>query len=267
MPNIEKDSTYARSVKYLIREELINLSKLSEAEKLAEHDKNNAVFEIRKDESLSSENKKTEVKKVINSMISADKILQKGLTLGKAEALEFILMKLGCATKKYQREIKALEQDSLEELEKLIDEANEDEDISDHDIEELKSQHWKILQQVCEREAAKLKTFQVLQDEKPSKGMIALEKKLSGYTNISMLYGPVEEHVSPTKVGSTDKAENPKRKLLIDPQEVRDFMRKHMVTIYKKQENLTPEEEHVESFNDHKVLVELQKKKLSEQKK
>ena len=63
-----------------------------------------------------------------------------------------------------------------------------------------------------------------------------------------MLYGPVEEHTSPAAGGSLDRAENPRRKILTDPKEVREFMRKHMVEIYKKQDNLTPEARQVESF-------------------
>ena len=47
-------------------------------------------------------------------------------------------------------------------------------------IEGLKEKHKTILDQVCEREAVKLKTFKILHDEKPSKGMIALEERLTG---------------------------------------------------------------------------------------
>ena len=61
--------------------------------------------------------------------------------------------------------------------------------------------------------------------------MLALEKKLTGYTNVTMLYGPVEEHTSPSAGGSLDRATNPRRKILTDPKEVREFMRKHMVEI------------------------------------
>ena len=88
---------------------------------------------------------------------------------------------------------------------------------------------------------------------------------------MSILYGPVETHTSPAKGGSLDNAANPRRKILTDPKEVRDFMRKHMVTIYKKQENLTPEEDHVLSFlrgmDDKNVMDALEKKKLKENQK
>ena len=210
MPNIEKDQIYTRSVKYLIREELINIATMSPEEKEAEHSKNNKLFEVRNNPDITKEESKIESDKVISTMTPVDEILQRGLTMGKAAALDYILMKLKNATKIYQRNVKALEKHTLDDLEKQIDDAMEDEDISEAEIEDLKGQHWKVLQEVCEREAAKLKTFQVLHDEKPSKGMIELEKKLTGYTNVSMLYGPVEEHISPSKGGSLDRAENPK---------------------------------------------------------
>ena len=76
----------------------------------------------------------------------------------------------------------------------------------------------------------------------------------------------VEEHTSPAAGGSLDRAANPRRKILTDPKEVREFMRKHMVEIYKKQNNLTPEARQVESFLrglvDKNVMNALQSKKL-----
>ena len=47
-------------------------------------------------------------------------------------------------------------------------------------IDILELEYGAILGEFCQREAAKLKTFKILHDEKPSKGMIAIEKKLSG---------------------------------------------------------------------------------------
>ena len=90
-------------------------------------------------------------------------------------------------------------------------------------IEGLKEEDKTILDQVCEREAAKLKTFKILHDEKPSKGMIALEKKLTCYTNVSMLYCPLETHAAPDVGGLIGEPEkNPRRKILTDPKEVRN---------------------------------------------
>ena len=57
MPNIERHEDYKRSVKYLIREELINLANISDLEKEAEHVKNNNLFETSKSETLTVEAK------------------------------------------------------------------------------------------------------------------------------------------------------------------------------------------------------------------
>ena len=267
MPNIQKNQGYNSSVKFLIREELINLSMISLDEKTAEHNLNLELFQVRQDDSVSKKEIRKKADIIIKKMKSQNTLIEAGLTISKSMALDYILSKVKNATKIFQRKLKAMENKSLEELEKLIDEAKEDTDTSEQEIEHLEEQHWNILKEVCDREAATLKTFQILQDEKPTKGMLAFEKKLTGYTNVSMLYGPVEEHSSPATGGSLDRAANPRRKILTDPKEVREFMRKHMVEIYKRQENLTPEAEQVESFlrglDDHAVLNELQSRKLS----
>jgi hypothetical protein len=109
-----------------------------------------------------------------------------------------------------------------------------------------------------------------LHDEKPSKGMIELEKKLTGYTNVSMLYGPVETHAAPDIGGLIGEPEkNPRSKILINPKEVRKLLTDHMQEIYKHQKHITPEKEHVLSFlssnNDHNVLNALQSKMLPSQ--
>ena len=62
---------------------------------------------------------------------------------------------------------------------------------------------------------------------------------------------------------------NPKKLLLSDPLEVRKEMRHFMQQIYNKQDNLTPEKEHVESFlrgnGDEDVWNELPKRRLTEE--
>jgi hypothetical protein len=116
-----------------------------------------------------------------------------------------------------------MEKDALLEIEKKLDTAHNN---GDHEaIEALNKEHKTILDQVCERGAVKLRNFKIQYDEKPSKGMIELEKKLTGYTNVSMLYGPVETHAAPDTGGLIGEPEkNPRRKILINPKEVRQFM-------------------------------------------
>ena len=73
-----------------------------------------------------------------------------------------------------------------------LEAVKEDDPENLESINLLEQEYGVILGEVCEREAAKLKTFKILHDEKPSKGMIQLEKKLSGYTNITMIYDKVK---------------------------------------------------------------------------
>ena len=67
----------------------------------------------------------------------------------------------------------------------------EDDPENTEGIDTLELEYGAILGEVCEREAAKLKKNQNPPRQNPSKGMIALEKKLSGYTNATMIYGEV----------------------------------------------------------------------------
>ena len=112
-----------------------------------------------------------------------------------------------------------------------------------------------------------METFRLLNDEKASKAMIDLEKKITGYSNMSRMNKPNPTYKDPEKGGSTDERVNPKKILLTDPVAVRRYMRYFMQDIYNKQEGLTPEEEHVISFlgrdGDNKVLEELNRRRLS----
>ena len=94
----------------------------------------------------------------------------------------FVVFKAGNATKLYQRNRKALEKDTLTDILDRLEDMKEDDPENTEGIDTLELEYGAILGEVCEREAAKLKTFKILHDEKPSKGMIALEKKLSGFT-------------------------------------------------------------------------------------
>ena len=92
----------------------------------------------------------------------------------------------------YQRNLNALEKDTLNSIQDRLVEIKEDDSENIEGINSLEKEYGAILGEVCERDAAKLNTFQILHDEKPSKGMIAIEKKLSGYTKITMICVPTD---------------------------------------------------------------------------
>ena len=54
---------------------------------------------------------------------------------------------------------------------------------------------------ICDTERGKMKTFRMLNDERPTKHMIALEKKLGGYSSVSRINTPNTDYVRPEDGG------------------------------------------------------------------
>ena len=103
--------------------------------------------------------------------------------------------------------------------------------------------------EIWETERGKIKTFRMLKDERPTKHMIVLEKKMGGYSSISRINTPnPNQYVKPEDGGIEDEILNPKNILLTYPKDVRKRMRDFLQTIYIKQGEVTPQEEHVLSF-------------------
>ena len=187
-----------------------------------------------------------------------------------ANLLDFTLLKLGNATKQYQRTLKKSQVDTLRDISNKLNEQRNNPDITDAEITEIETEADFILETICNQKAQKMETFRLLHDEKASKAMISLEKKITGYSSMARMNQPNPNYISPESGGSRDEGINPKKKLLIDPAAVRKYMQYFMQEIYKKQHGLTPEEEHVISFlgsdNDDAVLEELTKRRLTDEK-
>ena len=160
--------------------------------------------------------------------------------------------------------------DTLRDISNKLNEKRNNPDITDAEILEIETEADFILETICNQEAQKMETFRLLHDEKASKAMISLEKKITGYSSMARMNQPNPNYISPENGGSRDEGINPKKKLLIDPAAVRKYMQYFMQEIYKKQHGLTPEEEHVISFlgsdNDDAVLEELTKRRLTDEK-
>ena len=120
-------------------------------------------------------------------MISRNDLIVTGLNIETRNALDFVVFKAGNATKLYQIYLKALEKDTLTDIQDRLEVMKKDDPENTEGIDILELEYGAILGEVREREAAKLKTFKILHNENPSKGLIALEKKLSGYTNVTMI--------------------------------------------------------------------------------
>ena len=133
-------------------------------------------------------------------------------------------------------------------------------DANDPEILRIEEEMDSTIEEICETERGKMKTFRMLND-RPTKHMTELEKKLSGYTSVSRINKPNPDYVPPEQGVPADEILNPKKFLLTDPKEVRKVMRDAMQDIYLRQEGVTPDQEHVMSFlrgqGDKKVLEEL----------
>ena len=80
--------------------------------------------------------------------------------------------------------------------------------------------------------------FRLLNDEKPTRAMINLEKKIGGYCNINKINKPNPDYTPPGEGGTHCDVTNPKRLLLSNPKHVREYMRHFMQNIYLRQEGL-----------------------------
>ena len=114
-----------------------------------------------------------------------------------------------------------------------------------------------------------MQTFRLLNDEKPSKAMIDLEKKITGYCSIAKMNKPNPAYISPELGGLNDDKLNPKSLLMSDPKEIRQYLRHFMQGIYSKQDGLNTSPEHLLEYlsqdSDDAVLEELNRRKLSDE--
>ena len=166
---LEKKLSYKNSVRFLIHEELLNLSKISHKDRDDELVKNREFFDISQDLSMDKDAKSTLLTEKAANMLSKEDLIVTGLSIETRNALDFVVFKTGKATKLYQRNLKALETDSLIDIQDRLETVKEDDPENLESIHLLEQEFDVILGEVCEREAAKLKTFKILHDKKTSK--------------------------------------------------------------------------------------------------
>ena len=83
-----------------------------------------------------------------------------------ASLLDFTLLKLGNATKQFQRTLKQSQVDTLKEISNKLNDKRNDPDITDAEIQEIDLEADFILETICNQEAQKMETFRLLNDEK-----------------------------------------------------------------------------------------------------
>ena len=115
-PFLEKDLSYKNSVKFLTNEELINLSKISHKDRDDELRKNQKIFNIRQDLTIDKDAKTIILNEKVANMISRHDLTISGLNIETRNALYFVVFKAESATKLYQRNLNALEKDTLNSI-------------------------------------------------------------------------------------------------------------------------------------------------------
>jgi hypothetical protein len=211
MPGIQKRQDYDISVRHLITEELLLNSKLNPDEKATELEKANMIFEL--SNNILQEDDSPEDKEKLAVLLSMQKtkseIISSGLNIENDIALDYVIHKIGRATKKYQKDLKILQNNTLQDMfNELHDKKNKHEE-DEEEILALEDQIDTIIN-ICQQEAQKMSTFRLLHDEKSSKAMIDMEKKITGYSSLSKLNKPNPDYKDPEEGGSRDPEINPK---------------------------------------------------------
>ena len=116
----------------------------------------------------------------------------------------------------------------LEELTDKLSNVIDELQVNDPAILEIEEELDNTLADICETERSKMKTFRMINDERPTKHMINLERKIGGYCSVSRIKTPNPNYVGPEHGGIDDPIINPKNILLTNPKDVRLRMRNYM---------------------------------------
>ena len=246
---------------------ILDLSDLPEEVKIAEKLANNLILQLSAKGNPSELNmeEQEELALLLSNQKTKEELLHQNLEIDKDNTLDYLIKVIANKTKLFQRCFKMEQNDDLKERERELKWARDH--CAPQEILEKENAYNDTLEQICNREALAMNTFRLLHDEKPSRAMINLEKKLSGYSSISKINKPNPTYTPPEGGGDPDPAVNPKSLLLSDPKEVRKYLRHFMQDIYLKQEGLQTDQNNLLAFlssNDDTVVLDtLQQRKLS----
>ena len=267
LPLLETNADYCREVKHTIRNTIIEVSNKNNIDKadsiLTQHRINQLTLLYNNNKSSPKEEE--ELALLISTQPTLNEILEEGTEIGLDTVLDFTIKKVGNVTKYYQKELITNQENRIRDLNTELTSARNSGDM-DH-ILKTEEDLDNITDQVCQQEAEKMAVFRLINDEKPTRAMISLEKKLGGYCNINKLNKPNPNFIPPNQGGINCNVNNPKTLLLSDPKHIRDYMRHFMQTIYMKQEGLNTEVNDLTAFlgsgNDQRVLDALDSRKLT----
>ena len=291
---LNKIPEYVLMVKHQIHEAMTNISNMNAVSKAIELANNRVIYDLSIQKENDTENRKDDEHLAISISLQKSKqeLMDIGLEINTSCALDFIIQRVASVTKIFQKKYKNQKDDLLKGLQSDLDKATEEGNT------ELRGQldlaYNQALDTICKEEANKMHIFRLLHDEKPTKAMIDLEKKVAGYCTITKLNKPNPDYVQPTKannntqgttmssttgippsyggkttttVAQSNQSHNPKSILMSNPSEIRSYLRHFMQKIYKNQEGLKTSKEDLIEFlskdSDNSVTEELEKRKLT----
>ena len=112
---------------------------------------------------------------LISDQQTYQELLDKGTEVGLDTVLDYTIKKVGNLTKTYQKELISNQENKLKELNNILTSARNSGNVGlilDNE-EELDI----LMDQICRQEAEKMAVFRLVNDEKPTRAMISLEKK------------------------------------------------------------------------------------------
>ena len=269
LPLLEENKDYNRLIKHTIRNTLVEVSLLSNIDKaaaiLAQHRINQLTLLYNDNKSSPAEDEELAI--LISNQPTHQEILEVGTEIGLDTVLDYTIKQVGNVTKTYQKQLISKQENKIRELSDLLTSARNSGNVNL--ILEKEEELDTVINQVCKQEAEKMSVFRLINDEKPTKAMISLEKKLGGYCNINKINKPNPDFIPPHRGGAHCEITNPKSLLLSNPKHVREYMRHFMQNIYLKQEGLNTGINDLRAFlgsgNDQRVLDALDSRRLTEE--
>ena len=264
---LNKIPEYNLMAKHIMHESVTDICNLDVFSKALEHANNRIIYNL----SICLEKNiiTPEQRIILGISLSLQRtkaeLLACGTEIQSENTLDYVIKKVAHATRIFQREYKKQKVETEENIRKEIEVAQADDDPDR--LSYLDGVLNDFMQAVCQEEAEKMSTFRLLNDERPSKAMIELEKTISGYSTIAKMNKPNPSYITPEMGGSPDENINPKRLLMSDPKEIREYLRHFMQGIYNKQDGLNTSKEHLLAYlsedSDDAVVNELNKRRLS----
>ena len=197
LPLLEENKDYNRLIKHTIRNTLIEVSLLSNIDKaaaiLAQHRINQLTLLYNDNKSSPAEDEELAI--LISNQPTHQEILDVGTEIGLDTVLDYTIKQVGNVTKTYQKQLITKQENKIRELSDLLTSARNSGNVNL--ILEKEEELDIVINQVCSQEAEKMSVFRLINDEKPTKAMISLEKKLGGDCNINKINKPNPDFIPP----------------------------------------------------------------------